>query len=209
MCLSPDIAGKYVRCPNLVNPVYLSPDRDQGYDVAIVKYDRALIRTTPKYSDAPGTRCYAMANTGNEVPCDGEFLYEDDFLVLLSRNPAGDWYNVVKVETGREGWVYKSHVDLLFTRNPRKQSGIFQAAPGESYSNPELQITNGSGRSMTLRVGTRSYTFVPNQTSTIVLEPGQYSYFAFAPGVLPVIGEQEFTRGRIYYWRFYIKTVVR
>jgi hypothetical protein len=128
--------------------------------------------------------------------------------VLLDRNPTDTWYNVIDVETSTEGWISADLIKIKYTANKRTEP-LFEARSTGGYSNPTLEITNDSAKTLYLKLAEIRYTILPSSSKTITLNPGIYKYYASAPGVIPDYGEEQLNRGMIYTWRFYIVTTTR
>lgn len=208
MCLSPDIENFYVKCPEHQRTQYLSAIEDIGFDIAIAKYNKALLRESPKPSNTPGITCYTQSGSvaAVVVPCEGDFLMEGDRLVILRRTQRNSWINVVRLKTGKEGWVYLGHVDIRFSANPTRESPQITSRSTGSYLNPTLLIINDSDRTIHIKVGSRRLTLASFEQTSISLDEGSYTYFVSAPNVYPAIGEKYFQRGFAYTWKFFIGT---
>ncbi len=135
-------------------------------------------------------------------------LSEGEMLVLLSRFSRADWYNVIHVTSGDEGWIHNSAIEIQLTSKPARPSP-FSARDTGTYENPSVVVTNDSHRDLTLVVGTRRYSIPANSARTYSFPPGSYEYRASAPGVVPAMGTQEWEVGHEYTWRFWIVTTRR
>jgi len=163
---------------------------DQGYNLAYVKYDGALLR---EYVSMPS----------------GQTLKRGDALVILSKFGASDWLNVIDVDTGVQGWVYKGHVEIYLSAKGQPSTPVFEEQRTAGDSDPEVNVKNDSDRTLSLQLGPITYSIPPNSEQTIYLKEGSYKYLGMAPGVLPAMGNDFFSRGYVYSWRFYIAHVVR
>lgn len=204
-CQSPDIPNTSVKCPADIKPSYLPTEHENGYDIAVVQYDKALLREKPKIPFSGGTKCVWTYDTSKEAPCEGSFLLKGDNLVILDRDPTADWLNVINTETGKEGWVYKGHITIYYTRSPKVSPVAIEEERGESYSDPKIRITNQSELTMTLRLGDSIYTLAPYTERNITLTEGRYKFYSSFPRAYPLLGEKYFSRGYNYSWTFYIK----
>jgi hypothetical protein len=175
-----------------------------------VQYDKALLREKPKVPFSAGENCFSPYSSTRYVPCEGDFLEKGNNLVILNRAPTSDWLNVINVETAKEGWVYKSHVNIYYTQSPKVSApAIAETYSGSSNSYPEITITNDSNRVFRLRLGESTYTIDPYESRKLTLYPGSYKYYGSSPGVLPAMGEKYFSLGHVYTWRFYIGSAYR
>jgi cytoskeletal protein RodZ len=164
---------------------------DLGVDYAVVTSLRVNLREAP---DA-AARVLLTAPKGA-------------MLVLLQSPTETTWYNVIDVKTNQEGWVNASAVKINHTQN-RKPDLRIPGTRTASSGDPSLEVKNDSSETLTLKVGDRRYSFSPKESQTIHLPPGEYKYFASAPGVIPDFGDQLFQAGYEYRWRFYIVTTIR
>lgn len=164
---------------------------DIGVDYVVVTSLRVNLR------EAPDVRSRVLLT----VP-------QGDLLVMLKAVAFTSWYNVIHVKTNQEGWVHASTVTVRRTQNQKPKITI----PGTEISghgNPSLAVTNETELALTLKIGEVRWVFSPKETKTIELVPGQYGFFASAPGVIPDFGDQLFQSGYGYTWRFYIEYKLR
>lgn len=124
---------------------------------------------------------------------------------ISSLETENDFYNIIDIKTDNEGYVHKSFVKIgkLVTES----DGGFIAASGESNGyESEVNIYNNTNIILTLKLNSDIYKFAPNEKKNIVLNPGDYSFRASAPGVIPNIGVKNFKINQAYKWQFYIVT---
>jgi hypothetical protein len=162
-----------------------------GADIAIVTAAQAAVRSKPN----------AAASPIATVPRSG-------MLALVSRTKNGPFYNVIHVQTGKEGWVNGADVRAFFTKT-KKQSSGFQAARTRGNQNPEVVIANNTDRNMSIKVGETRLMIPSGTKKSVVLPPGNHSYYASVPGVMPAFGSRSFDKGHSYTWAFSIRTSVR
>jgi len=126
-------------------------------------------------------------------------------IFIVSTNAKNNYFNIIDIETNKEGYVHKSFIKLgdIVENN---ESGIFTPS-GESTSyKPDIEIYNNTNLTLTLKLNSELFTFNPNEKQTISLLPGKYSYRASAPGVIPNIGTENMESNMNYSWQFYIIT---
>lgn len=167
------------------------PKEDLGVDLGVVITEKANLRDGP--------------STSNTVVMEVD---QGDYLVLVDRNPVGPWYNVVHVESSKEGWINGNAIEIKFTQN-RKSGPLLEERSGGSNQNPYIEVTNDSDRMLYLKVGDGHYTIKPHDKQTIHLTPGTYKYYASSPGIIPTFGEDYLKDGHWYTWQFYIVHVVK
>ncbi len=206
VCYSPDIANTQVTCPNDVKITYLSGEQDHGYDIAVVQYDKALLREEPKYIFSRANKCFSPYNPLVETPCEGDFLSRGDQLVVLDRTSSGDWLDVINTETSKEGWVYRGHVTLYYTYSPKTSSDAIIQERTAGYGDPEITIVNQTDQTLTLKLGRSSFSVSGNSRRKITLTAGTYKFWGGVPRAYPTIGKRYFSNGGLYSWTFYIST---
>lgn len=126
-------------------------------------------------------------------------------IFIVSLETENDFYNIIDIETDKEGYVHKSFVKV--GKLVAKSDGSFISASENSSSNDsEANIFNNTSITMTLKLNTEVYRFSPQETKNIKLIPGNYDFRASAPGVMPNVGSKEFENNHIYTWKFFIST---
>ncbi|MBP6754758.1 MAG: hypothetical protein KA210_01325 [Bacteroidia bacterium] len=126
-------------------------------------------------------------------------------IFISSLDTDNDFYNIVDIESDLEGYVHKSYVKV--GKLISKSDGSFIQESGNSSSDEaEVSITNDSNRTMTLKLNSTTYKFNPKEKQDLILSPGDYSFRASAPNVIPNIGVKNFKLNGAYRWTFYIVT---
>jgi hypothetical protein len=126
-------------------------------------------------------------------------------IFIVSLETENDFYNIIDIETDKEGFIHKSFVKLgdIVEKN---ESGMFMPSGKTSTYDSVLEIFNNTSIALTLKLNSQSYYFLPMQKRTLTLSPGTYSYRASAPGVIPDIGTEYLVSHQGYTWQFYIVT---
>ena len=121
----------------------------------------------------------------------------------ISLNEENEFYNVIDLVTNTEGFVQKSKVKIgdVVYKNDQK---IFTPSGKIHSYNPEVQIYNNTNLTLTLKLNDVNYTFSPQESQTLTLQPGSYEYRATAPGVVPNFGSEYLEKNEGYSWRFYL-----
>lgn len=126
-------------------------------------------------------------------------------IFISSLEAENDYYNIIDIENDVEGYVHKSFVKI--GNSIIKSDGGFIASTGSTSNyDSETTIYNNTSSTMTLKLNSNVYKFLPKETKKITLTPGDYDFRASAPGVLPNIGTKTFTSNQAYQWEFYIST---
>ena len=124
---------------------------------------------------------------------------------IISIETENDFYNVIDIDTDREGFVHKSFIKIGKKVNKSNQS-VFSPTGKSSNYNSEVKIFNNTSKTLTLKLNTELYYFSPYEIKNINLTPGEYDFRASAPGVIPYIGTENLNSNQGYSWQFYITT---
>jgi uncharacterized protein YgiM (DUF1202 family) len=142
------------------------------------------------------------ANTNCEVISS---LQRGTALFVVSKEKINGFYQVLNIETNKEGYVHSSFVQLD-KMLPKNEKGIFTPVGQTNSEEPVIKIYNNTSLTLTLKLNDELYTFSPQQRRTLTLSSGSYSYRASAPGVLPDYGTEIMQSNYEYEWSFYIST---
>lgn len=126
-------------------------------------------------------------------------------IFIVSLQTENNFYNIIDIETDKEGYLHKSFVKLGEPVE-KNESGMFTPSGRSAAYNPEIEIFNNTSLTLTLKLASETYTFSPRQRRTLTLRPGSYDYRASAPGVIPNIGTEYMESNMSYTWQFYIVT---
>lgn len=126
-------------------------------------------------------------------------------IFIISLEPVNDFYNIIDIATDREGFIHKSYVNVG-QQIKENESGMFNPSGRTSTYNPEIEIYNNTKLTLTLKLNSETYIFLPQETQTLTLSPGSYNYRASAPGVIPNIGTEYMASNMGYTWEFYVVT---
>lgn len=126
-------------------------------------------------------------------------------IFIVSTIAENNYFNIIDIETNKEGFVHKSYIQIgdVVEKNER---GIFTPSGKSTTYKPEIEIFNNTDMTLTLKLNSELFTFLPHQKQTISLNPGAYNYRASAPGVIPNIGTENMEGNMNYSWQFYIVT---
>lgn len=161
---------------------------DPGADIAFVVAITANIRDEP-------------SRTGPMV----KQVKRGEILSLIEREAIGTWYHVIHTDTAIEGWIDQSVVITKLSVN-RYNAPRFQEEESEVYENPKVRITNRELHTdLNLKLNGKLYVITANTTQTITVPPGHYEYYGWSPGVRAAIGKNDFAKGYVYSWSFYIR----
>ena len=143
-----------------------------------------------------------MPEKGSEVL---DLLKAKAQLFVYSSETTNGYYNVIDIETDQEGWIHSSLVKLLEVISKNKVSP-FSPEGRTTGSNCIIDVKNNTSVSMTLKMNSTYYYFDPRETKTLTFSPGDYTYIASAPSVIPYFGDDTLESGYKYSWVFYIET---
>lgn len=126
-------------------------------------------------------------------------------LFVISKDKINGFYQVLNIETNKEGFVHSSFVQLD-KMLPKNEDGIFTPVGKTSSTKPIIKIHNNTSLTLTLKLNNDLYTFSPQERKTLTLSSGSYTYRASAPGVLPDYGTENMQSNYEYEWSFYVST---
>ncbi len=126
-------------------------------------------------------------------------------IFIVSLDTENDFYDVIDIQTNKEGYVHKSFVKVG-KQVKENDEGIFSSSGETSSYNPEVEVFNNTSLMLTLKLNDEVYSFASHEKRTITLSPGAISYRASAPGVIPNIGTEHLKSNEGYTWQFYIVT---
>ncbi|PZW40451.1 SH3 domain-containing protein [Mesonia algae] len=126
-------------------------------------------------------------------------------LFVISKDKINGFYQVLDIDTNKEGFVHSSFVQLDRIL-PKNKDGIFTPVGKTSSEKPVIKIFNNTVKTLTLKLNDKLYSFSPKERKTLTLSSGSYSYRASAPGVLPDYGTELMKNSFEYEWSFYIST---
>lgn len=126
-------------------------------------------------------------------------------LFIISKEKINGFYQVLNIETNKEGFVHSNFVQLD-RELPKNEDGIFTPVGKTSSSKPVIKIHNNTSLTLTLKLNSDLYTFSPQERKTLTLTSGSYTYRASAPGVLPDYGTENMQSNYEYEWSFYVST---
>ncbi|MDR2211978.1 MAG: SH3 domain-containing protein [Spirochaetaceae bacterium] len=134
-------------------------------------------------------------------------LAEGTLLFVDSGDGKHNFYNVIDIANGTEGWIAKSLV-ILREKLPENPQGKMFTPSGKTLNVlSEVLIQNQTAKVLSLVLNEKKYTFKPGEEISLELPAGSYRYRASAPGVLPSSGTEEFASFSGYRWTFFIESV--
>jgi hypothetical protein len=132
-------------------------------------------------------------------------LQQGTALFVISKDKINGFYQVLDIETNKEGFVHSNFVKLD-RMLPENEEGIFTPVGKTSSEKPIIKIYNNTSKTLTLKLNNEIYSFSPQERKTLTLSSGSYSYRASAPSVLPDYGTELMKSSYEYEWSFYIST---
>ncbi len=150
------------------------------------------ITKTVNFRSEPNTNCIIINS-----------LQRGTTLFIISRDKINGFYQVLNIETNREGYVHSNFVQLD-KMLPKNEKGIFTPVGKINSTNPLIKIHNNTSKTLTLKLNDELYSFSPQQRRELTLSSGTYSYRASAPGVIPDYGTEIMQSNHEYEWSFYI-----
>ncbi|AIZ40456.1 SH3 domain-containing protein [Cellulophaga baltica] len=132
-------------------------------------------------------------------------LQQGTALFVISKDKNNGFYQVLDIETNKEGFVSANFIKLDKIL-PRNEQGIFTSTGTTSTEKPVAKIYNNTSKTLTLKLNDKIHYFSPQERKTLTLSSGSYSYRASAPGVIPDYGTELIASNHEYKWSFYIST---
>jgi uncharacterized protein YgiM (DUF1202 family) len=126
-------------------------------------------------------------------------------LFIVSLESENDFYNVIDIESDREGYIHKSYI-TVGEKVRVNEDGVFTTVGKSNNINPQVEIYNNTSTTMTLKLNNDRHTFSPYEKKTLTSVAGKCSYRASSPGVIPAIGVEQWQSNMVYSWEFYIVT---
>lgn len=150
------------------------------------------VTKTVNFRTQPNTSCSVL----NSLP-------RGTALFVISKEKVNGFYQVLNIETNKEGYVHSNFVQLD-KMLPKNEKGIFTPIGKINSTNPLIKIHNNTSKALTLKLNDELYSFSPQQRRELTLSSGSYSYRASAPGVIPDYGTEVMQSNHEYEWSFYI-----
>lgn len=122
-------------------------------------------------------------------------------LFLFSNKAVNDYYHAVALETGVEGYVYASYVEVGRLL-PSNKEGIFKQVGKTLSSETTIRMNNKSTLLVTLKLNDETYTFAPGEKTVLNLPAGSYTFLVLATGLTPSHGTQNIEGGYEYIWSY-------
>ena len=125
-------------------------------------------------------------------------------LFLFSNKVDSDYYHVVDIETGVEGYVYASFVEVG-RLIPSNKVGIFKQVGKTLSSETTIRISNKSTLPVILKLNGETYSFASGEKTVLNLPAGSYAFIVLAKGLTPNHGTQDIEAGYEYIWSYIIE----
>ena len=126
-------------------------------------------------------------------------------IFIISLDSENDFYNVIDIESDREGYIHKSFIKVG-EKVSVNEDGVFTVTGKSNNVNSQVEIYNNTSMTLTLKLNNERHFFSPFERKTITSVPGKCSYRASAPGVIPNVGIELLESNMVYSWEFYIVT---
>ncbi|MCX6271102.1 MAG: hypothetical protein NTU44_07775 [Bacteroidetes bacterium] len=128
-------------------------------------------------------------------------LPESTAVCILSRTTEMDYYNIIEIATGEEGYIHKDFIKVG-KKIRGGDKGTLKATGEISSVNPELDIINNTDKVLKLRLNTEVISILPKNHKTMTLNPGTFHYKAYAQGSIPITGRASLKKNQRYTWSF-------
>ena len=125
-------------------------------------------------------------------------------IFIISDVPENSYYNIIDIESNKEGYVHKAFVE--FGDKIEKSKGEMFTSKGTTNKyDTEIEIYNNTNKTLTLKLNKKRFKFSPQEKRTISMKPGDVNYIASASNVIPLSGSKSFDEYSSWTWQFYIK----
>ena len=159
---------------------------DSGFDMAVVVKDSAIRET----ASATGKSLLAVKR--------------NTFLSLAIREADRNWYNVVEVDSGTEGWINGNDVVIKLTANTQTGPPL-EEAEAAANALPEVSVSNLEEKTtLRIRLNGKLYMIPPGTTKVVQIPAGNFKYYGWSPGIRPATGSSILEKGKKYSWKFKI-----
>lgn len=125
-------------------------------------------------------------------------------LFLVSKIQVSDYYHVIVIETGVEGYVHSGYVEVG-RLVPESKEGIFKQVGKTLSSKTSIRITNKSALPIALKLNDEVYAFAPGEKTVLSLPAGTYAFLVHPKGLMPSYGSQTIEAGYEYIWSYSIE----
>lgn len=176
-------------------------DKQNNYtncDVDFSKYSGgsylSKVNNAVNLREGPSTSCSVLKT----------LQWGEQVFVLSSKGTNG-FYPVIDLNSNKRGFVSKSYV-TLGEYYAASSKPMFSKSGYSSTYKSKIEVYNNTSKTLSLDLGSSTYTLSPHQRKTIHVSPGNLFYLASASGVLPAKGTQKFESNSGYSWEFYIQT---
>ena len=132
-------------------------------------------------------------------------LKPDKQVFIVSIETNNDFYNIIDIETNKEGYVNKAFVKII-KEVKRSNESVFTPTGKSSNYNCDVKVFNNTSKTMSLKMNDDMFYFEPYETKNLDMNPENYDFRASAPGVIPYIGKEKLVSNQGYSWEFYIVT---
>lgn len=127
-----------------------------------------------------------------------------DILALVNRNPTGNFYNVIQITSGIEGWIDGDAVVVKHSLKATPAPPLVETA-GIAGTEPKLDVVNDdSVTTLNIRINGILHIVPPKSIKSFILKPGKFDYFGWSAGIRPAIGSKTVVKGMKYVWKFKI-----
>jgi hypothetical protein len=148
--------------------------------------------------EAPGTNSAIMTK-----------LAVNSYLVLFSLAKENDFYKVLNVQTGDEGYVHANYVKIDGKLAVDEGGNLTVVGKSQNDYDSEVVVKNATQYKLTIQINSVPYVLNTGETRTIVVSPGSTLMFASVSNksVKPYFGTENLKGGYSYSWEFVINTI--
>lgn len=128
-------------------------------------------------------------------------INHSNLLVILPRESKNDFIEVFDVESSSYGFVAKDLIEITDTLNFQPQQ-VFEKTGETKSGEVEMELVNQTSKSLYVWINGNSYSLSPFEKKVLIMNSEEIIYFSSAPGLFPVFGKENLTKGKSYRWSF-------
>ena len=83
-------------------------------------------------------------------------------IFIVSKKTENNYYNIIDIATDKEGYIHKSYIKFGGVVKVNEKD-VFESIGKSSSYNPEVEIFNNTSLTLTLKLNSEKYTFLPTE----------------------------------------------
>lgn len=124
-----------------------------------------------------------------------------NLLVILPREPKNNFVEVFDIETSSYGFVSEKLITITDTLYFQKQH-FFERSGENETGEIGIEMVNHTSKTLYIWINSNSYSLLPFEKKSLIMETEDIMFFSSAPGLFPVFGKEILKQGNSYRWDF-------